>query len=98
MIMREIEISKIKPTNLAFIVSAFYFFIGVLTAIFSTALSNDMPPYRPLGSIIVSTLVTIIIFPIIGWICGFLFATVYNLIVKWLGGLRVTVKEDADNL
>jgi hypothetical protein len=93
MTTKEIEISEIEPTNLALIVSAFYFFIGVLSAIFSTVLSNNVPPYRSLGSVITSIIVIIVIFPVIGWVCGFLFAIVYNLIAKRLGGIKTKVKE-----
>lgn len=94
--MREIEIFRIKPSALAFIVSAFYFFIGILTAVIRlTFMSNELIYFEE-SHIIGIVLYHLILFPVIGFVCGLFFAFIYNLLTRWLGGIKITIKEDAD--
>jgi hypothetical protein len=95
--MKEIEIIKIKPANLAFIVSAFYFFGGILTALVSVALTLSSSPYYYGVSYIIRTVIYFtILFPVVGFVLGFLFAFVYNFVAKYTGGIKVMIREDVD--
>ena len=95
--MKEIEIIKIKPANLAFIVSAFYFFGGILTALISLTLTLGSSPYYYGVPYIIRTLIYfLILFPVVGFILGFLFAFIYNFVAKYTGGIKVMIKEDVD--
>jgi hypothetical protein len=96
--MKEIEIIKIKPANLAFIVSAFYFFGGILTALISLTLTLGSSPYYYGVPYIIRTLIYfLILFPVVGFILGFLFAFIYNFVAKYTGGIKVMIREDVDS-
>ncbi|MEO0189989.1 MAG: hypothetical protein ABIL18_03310 [candidate division WOR-3 bacterium] len=94
--MREIEIIKIKPSVLAFITSAFYFFIGILTAVVRLALMSNELIYLKAEHVSGLILYHLLLFPVIGFVCGLLFALIYNLLARWVGGIKITIKEDAD--
>ena len=90
--MKEVEIVKIKPTSMAFIVSAFYFFAGLITALISLIISFGTSTYYDTVSIIRTTLYPLILFPIVGFIAGILFSFVYNFIAKRTAGIRLVIK------
>lgn len=91
-----IEIIKIKPSVLAFITSAFYFFVGILTAVIRLLLMSDELMYIKTSQVVGMFLYHLLLFPVIGFVCGLLFAFVYNLIARWFGGIKVVIKDDAD--
>jgi hypothetical protein len=46
------------------------------------------------GVALLAALISLIIAGICGWIVGFLGALVYNVSIKYIGGLKVVIKEE----
>ena len=96
------EIVKIRVSScarvLAFAMAIIGFFSGIYAAFFSITperyafcLKEFCPFYSGLG--FWAIIIFPIIYAIIGLICGWLGAIIYNLIAYWVGGIEIDIKQ-----
>ena len=91
--MKDIEIKRIKPGIMSFIMSIFFLFIGIIFFLFIVTMTLRDEPIINYGIIIVSALFYLISLPLAGGILGLLFSFVYNFIAKRFSGIRMTIEE-----
>jgi hypothetical protein len=87
-------LKSIGVLSLAKICAVFYAIIGLVVGIFGTAVIGLMSkmtglPATAAAGGIVAIIGTVIIFAIIGFIIGAIFALIYNVLAAVLGGIRL---------
>lgn len=89
------SISRVEPGQFALIMGATYVLFGIILAVIMFGVSSVIPAAYGFG--MMSRGLTVILIPIIygivGYICGFIGAAIYNLVAGTVGGIKVTVTE-----
>ncbi len=91
------SITRIEPGQLALIMGATYALLGVILAILMFVFMSviPLPGMGAMGGM--GRGMTAILFPIIygvmGYVCGFIGAAIYNLVAGTVGGIKVTVSD-----
>jgi uncharacterized membrane protein YdjX (TVP38/TMEM64 family) len=96
------ELRRVEPLRAANVAGVVY---AVLTAAlvivvlpFFLAVSALLPSSDELapGAIVLVLLFYPVLGAVMGWICGLLTAVIYNVIVRWTGGLQLEVSHSTD--
>ena len=89
------EIKTVDPMSLAKISLVMGVFIGVVVAIFFIIIGSSTYDLEELGSTYLYLVggAYLILYPIIGFISGLITGWLYNLAVKWVGGIKISFKE-----
>lgn len=86
----ERELKRLAVVQTGKILAILYAFIGVIMIPFILigALAN------PRGiATMVPMIVMVVLYPVMGFVGGIIMAALYNLVAKWVGGLRFTVED-----
>jgi hypothetical protein len=91
------SITRIEPAQFALIMGTTYVFIGLIIAVLaflamSLAHTTTFAAFGGLGRGM-AVIVVPIVYGIIGYICGFIGAAIYNVVAGTVGGIKVTVSE-----
>lgn len=86
----ERELKRLGVVQTGKILAILYAFIGLI-----------MIPFILLGTLanskgfitILPMIVMIILYPVMGFVGGIIMAALYNLVAKWVGGLRFTLED-----
>jgi len=88
----EKELRHIQPVQAGKILAILYGIIGIIMLPFfllTMALSpRGIETTAPM-------LIMIFLYPVMGFLGGIIMAALYNLVAKWVGGLRFTLEEHA---
>ncbi len=91
------EIKKIDVLSMGKISGILYAIIGLVVGLVITILSvtnmaipESMGPLGTLGPYAVALMP--IIYGIVGFVAGIIIAALYNLLVRWVGGIKIELK------
>jgi hypothetical protein len=89
------SITRIEPGQFALIMGVTYVLIGIIIGVLMYLFTSMIPMPAPFGSAArgLGVIFIPIIYGIIGYICGFIGAMIYNLVAGTVGGIKVTVSE-----
>ena len=90
-------IKRIAPGSLAKILGLIYAFIGLLIGLFVLLVSifASSPEVKEMDFVFLGTAAPIVlplVYGIMGWICGYIGAWIYNLVAKSMGGIQVEIE------
>jgi hypothetical protein len=88
------SITRIEPGQFALMMGATYALLGVIVAVimFMFASMIPIPGMGSMGRGIAVVLVPIA-YGVLGYVCGFVGAAIYNVVAGTVGGIKVTVSE-----
>ena len=86
----ERELERLAVLQMGKVLAILYGFIGVIMIPF--ALIGALANPKDL-SLMVAMIVMVVLYPVMGFVSGIITAALYNLVAKWVGGLRFTVDE-----
>ena len=88
------SITRIEPGQLALMMGATYALLGILVAV-GVFMFSSMMPMPGIG--VMGRGLGVLLFPVLyavlGYVCGFIGAHIYNLVARTVGGVKVTVTE-----
>ena len=89
------SITRIEPGQFALIMGVTYLLIGIIIGVLMYLFTSMIPMPTPLGSTArgIGVIFIPIIYGVIGYICGYIGAAIYNLVAGTVGGIKVTVSE-----
>lgn len=89
------SISRIEPGQFALIMGATYVLFGIIAAVLLFVFTSMIPASAGLGGMTrgIGVIFVPIIYGILGYVCGFIGAVIYNLVAGTVGGIKVTVTE-----
>lgn len=89
------SISRIEPGQFALIMGATYVLFGILAAVVLFMFTSLIPASAGLGSMSrgIGVIFVPIIYGVLGYVCGFIGAVIYNLVAGTVGGIKVTVTD-----
>ncbi len=94
------EIRHIEPIRFANVVALVYGFFGLVIVVLTVPflfLSVAIPGSDGMLSAGI-TLVLVLLYPIfglvIGWVTGLVAAAIYNLVVRWVGGITIELRTE----
>ncbi len=86
----ERELKRLGVVQTGKILGILYAFIGVIMIPIMLIVALVSP--RGIAAA-VPMIVMIILYPVMGFVGGIIMAALYNLVAKWVGGLRFTVED-----
>jgi hypothetical protein len=89
------SITRIEPGQFALIMGVTYVLIGIIIGVLMYLFTSMIPMPAPFGSAArgIGVIFIPIVYGIIGYICGFIGAMIYNLVAGTVGGIKVTVSD-----
>ncbi len=88
------SITRIEPGQFALVMGATYALMGIIFAIlmFMFASLLPVPGIGNMGRGLAVFLIPVI-YGVLGYVCGFIGAAIYNLVAGTVGGIKVTVSD-----